>query len=74
MNSINPAEQAAAEAKRYEIQFPVLVCRDSGVVQKYEITKLPHLFIIDKKGVIRFSDTFLKADGIKKLVDELIKE
>lgn len=74
MNSINPAPQAAAEAKRYEIQFPVLVCRETGVVRDYQISKLPHLIIIDKKGVIRTSTTFLKTDDIKKVVDELIKE
>ncbi len=74
MNAINPAGQAAAEAKRYKINFPVLICRDSGVVSDYKVTKLPHLFIIDHEGVIRKSELFLKEKKIKEVLDQLIQE
>jgi hypothetical protein len=72
MNSINPAKQARAEAKRYDIEFPVLVCRQTGVVSDYKVTKLPHLFIIDQEGVIRSSELFLKTDKIKEVLDSLL--
>lgn len=72
MNAINPAGQARAEAKRYDIEFPVLVCRESNLVRDYEVTKLPHLFIIDSEGVIQSSEIFLKEKDIKKVLDNLL--
>lgn len=74
MNAINPAAQAAAEAKRYEIDFPVLICRESGVVRDYEVTKLPQLFIIDQQGIVRESKLFLKSEDIKVIIDGLLAE
>ena len=73
LNAINPAPLAAAEAKRYEIPYPVLLCRDTGVIRNYQVTKLPHLFIIDAKGVIQESKLFLEADKIKKVVEGLLE-
>jgi hypothetical protein len=74
MNAINPAQQAAADGKRYEMSFPILLCRETGVIRDYRVTKLPHLFIIDAKGVIRESKLFLEADKIKKILDGLLSE
>ncbi|GEM_PF-1473875 len=72
MNAINPAGQAKAEAKRYKIEFPVLVCRRTKLVRDYEVTKLPHLFIIDSEGVIQSSELFLKEKDIEKVLDDLL--
>ena len=72
LNAINPAEQAAGEANRYEIEFPVLICRQTGVVRDYEVTKLPHIIIIDQEGIIRASKLFLKTDAIKEVLDDLL--
>jgi peroxiredoxin len=74
LNAINPAPLAANDGKRYEISYPILLCRDTGVIRDYQITKLPHLFIIDQKGVIRESKLFLEADKIKKILDGLLAE
>jgi hypothetical protein len=72
LNAINPAPLAASEGKRYEIPYSILLCRDTGVVRDYQITKLPHLFIIDQKGIIRESKLFLDAGNIKKVLDGLL--
>lgn len=74
MNAINPAQQAEAEAKRYDIEFPVLVCRETGVLRDYQVTKLPQLFIIDRKGVIQESKLFLKMEQIRDEIDTLLAE
>ncbi len=74
MNAINPPQQAAGEAKRYEIPYDILLCRETGVVRDFQITKLPHLFIIDPQGVIRQSQLFLKGEKIKEIVDQLLSE
>jgi hypothetical protein len=74
MNAINPAKQAEADAKLYEIPFDVLLCRNTGVIRDYEISKLPHIIIIDGKGVIRESKLFLKKEDIKTILDQLLAE
>jgi hypothetical protein len=74
MNAINPAPLAATDGKRYEISYPILLCRDTGVIRDYEITKLPQIFIIDQKGVIRESKLFLEADKIKKVLDGILTQ
>jgi hypothetical protein len=74
MNAINPAPLAAAEGKRYEIPYDILLCRDTGVIRDYKVTKLPHLFIIDAKGVIAESKLFLDAAKIKQVLDRLLAE
>jgi len=50
----------------------VLVCKGSGVVRDYKVSKLPHLMIIDREGVIRASALFMKADKIQAAVDPLL--
>jgi hypothetical protein len=74
MNAINPAKQAEADAKLYGIPFDVLLCRNTGIIRDYEISKLPHIFIIDGKGVIRESKLFLKTEDIKTILDQLLAE
>jgi alkyl hydroperoxide reductase subunit AhpC len=72
MNAINAAQQSAAEAKRYNITFPTLLCRDTGVIRDFEVTKLPQLFIIDQKGIIQASALFLDTEKIKVVLDKLL--
>ena len=74
MNAINPAQQAAGEAKRYQIPYDLLLCRETGVVRDYQVTKLPHLIIIDAQGVIQESQLFLKSEKIREIVDKLLAE
>jgi len=74
MNAINPAKQAEADAKLYEIPFDVLLCRNTGIIRDYEISKLPHIFIIDGQGVIRESKFFLKTEDIKIVLDRLLAD
>jgi len=56
------------------MDYTVLSGRGKGITSKYKITKLPHLFIIDEKGVIHTSKRFLPAEGIRAVLDELLKE
>ncbi len=72
LNAINPAGQAAADAEHYDIEFPTLVCRETGVISDYKVTKLPHIFIIDQEGIIHTSALFLKESKIKEALDELL--
>jgi hypothetical protein len=74
INVINQAGQTQAEVEKYKMDYTVLLGRDQNITADYKITKLPHLFIIDKKGSIRASERFLKADKIKTVLERLLKE
>lgn len=74
MNAINPAKQAEADAKLYDIPFDVVLCRDTGVARDYKLDKLPQIFVIDGKGIIRESKLFLKSADLKTILDKLLAE
>ncbi len=56
------------------MDYTVLSGRGKGITSDYKVTKLPHLFIINQKGVIHTSDRFLPAEGIRDALNELINK
>jgi len=56
------------------MDYTVLLGREKNITSDYKIKKLPHLFIIDRKGVIHTSKRFLKADKIREVLDRLLRE
>jgi len=46
--------------------------RGHKLTQLYKIKKLPHLFILNRDGIIHTSQRFLKEDDIKKRLDSLL--
>lgn len=56
------------------MDYTVLSGRGKGITSDYKVTKLPHLFIINQKGVIYTSERFLPAEGIRDAVDELLNK
>lgn len=73
INVIDKEGQTKAEVDKYEMNYTVLVGRGEQLTSKYKINKLPHLFILDQKGVIQRSERFLKAEEIKKVVGRLLQ-
>ncbi len=54
------------------MDYTVLLGRGANITSDFKVTKLPHLFIIDQKGVIQGSDRFMKEKEIKNLLDKLL--
>jgi alkyl hydroperoxide reductase subunit AhpC len=50
--------------KQYEIAGPMLVDYDGTVGKAYGAKTTPHMFVIDKEGVLRYSGAF--SDHSKK--------
>jgi hypothetical protein len=48
------------------------MCKGSGVVRDYKVTKLPQIFIVDREGVIQVNDLFMKTEEIKAAIDPLL--
>ncbi len=74
INVINQKGQTEAEVKKYNMDYTVLLGRGFELTSLYKIKKLPHLFILDQKGVIQSSERFLKTEEIKEVLDRIITE
>ena len=74
--SINPIDmegKVASDAKSFKLPYTVLVGRDSDVIEKYKITKLPRLVIVKKDGVIAVTERFMKLDPLRAQVKLALK-
>ena len=56
------------------MNYTVLVGRGKNLTSEYEIKKLPHLFILNPKGIIHTSKRFLKKEKIMEALDEILTE
>lgn len=56
------------------MDYTVLSGRKERITSLYKVKKLPHLFIIDEKGIIRSSERFLVAKDIQKVIDKLLNQ
>ena len=74
INVLDKKGRVEAEVEKYEMNYTVLVGRGENLTSEYKIKKLPHLFILDQKGVIYTSERFLKEEEIIKVLDKLIDE
>jgi len=54
------------------MDYTVLIGRGAYLTKTYEITKLPHLFILDEKGIIKSSERFLKSEKIKEILEKML--
>ena len=54
------AEQAAVFAERHQMRYPVVVDNDGDTSRTYNITGLPTMVLVDKKGIVR--DVFVGFD------------
>jgi len=75
---INNFEVLADIAKQYNLSIPIghsgWPGRPSPLLYKYEARGTPWVVIIDKTGMIRFSNYYLKPGESKELIEELKKE
>ncbi len=47
-------EQNATWIKRYELNYPILLDIDGTVGHEYDARRTPHMYVIDKKGILRY--------------------
>ena len=64
--------KVASDAESYSLPYTVLVARDSDIIEKYNITKLPRLMIVKKDGVIALTEKFLPHDRLRKEVQKVV--
>jgi thiol-disulfide isomerase/thioredoxin len=69
----DPAETAALFAQRVNMRYPIAVDRKAETSRAYDVSALPTLFIIDKRGVVR--DVAVGYDeGREAQIESLLKE
>ena len=71
INVLNRKGRVVSEVKKYKMDYTVLVGRGEKLTQTYKIKKLPHLFILDRDGIINTSERYLKEEDIKTRLDDL---
>ena len=74
--SIDPIDKEGkvkSDAEYFELPYPVLIGRDSNIIENYNLIKLPWLLILDKTGKIIFSEKFAKYEKIKEELEKVKK-
>jgi thiol-disulfide isomerase/thioredoxin len=67
------AEQAAVFAERHQMRYPVVVDKDGDTSRAYNITGLPTMILVDKKGIVR--DVFVGFDpGAEARLEAVIRK
>ena len=56
INSTNHTntEQNASWIKRFDLSYPILLDNDGTVGHQYDARRTPHMFVIDKEGILRY--------------------
>lgn len=63
----NKPEDVAKKSK--EVPFPILVNSDSDIAKKFNATRTPEVFLIDKNGVIQYHGMFDNGEPGSKSAD-----
>lgn len=50
----NSARENEFWKKRYGLEWPILMDRGGAVAGKYGVRRIPHMFVIDEEGVLRY--------------------
>jgi thiol-disulfide isomerase/thioredoxin len=56
-------------AQRWGIAYPVLQDPDAAIMQAYDVSALPTLYLIDRKGIVR--RTHAGAPSARRLIEEV---
>jgi hypothetical protein len=62
------AGRVESDAKSFKLPYDVLIGRDSDIIDKYQIVKLPRIIVIEKGGLISYSERFAPYDKLKQEV------
>ena len=73
INAIDQKGKVESDAMNFKLPYPVLVGRDSKIVESYKVSSLPCLVIVGKDGNVAFYGKFAKAEDMKKTIDGLLK-
>lgn len=68
VNVDDPAQVAAAHARKMGVSYPILL-DDAGVQQAYGVSRLPSLVVIDRQGnIVAFTTGLVDEDALDKMV------
>ena len=57
-----------SDAESFKLPYDVLVGRDSDIIDKYQIVKLPRLIVIAQGGTISFTARYVPYEKLKEEV------
>jgi peroxiredoxin len=65
-----PLERVKRFVKNYNLNFPVLLDKDSAVARTYEIIGIPTYILLDKEGRVAAKDNFFPQAKYKELISK----
>ncbi len=65
------AEQNDAWMKSYKLKYPILLDTDGKVARLYDARRTPHMFVIDKEGILRYHGAIDDNRLASKSADEV---
>ena len=65
------ADQNNMWVKKYKLEYPILLDADGAVGHLYEAKRTPHMFVIDKKGTLRYQGAIDNNRRSDKSADEV---
>ena len=76
--TINEDEESANMKKfidnlEKEIPFKIILDKNAKIIELYGIESMPSVFVIDKKGIVRFTHIGFKKDDKEKFKSEIAK-
>ncbi len=66
------SEKMGEVARRYGIQYPIVVDRENATSHSYKRDSSPDFYLIDRKGNLRWAD--IETDDVEKGIELLINE
>lgn len=70
----DPAEQAAVFAEQHQMRYPSVVDKAGDTSRAYNITALPTLVLVDKRGIVRDVFVGFGKDELETAVKKLLAE
>ena len=61
-----------ADAEHFELPYEVLAGRDSEIIEQYDIVKLPRVIILDREGLIVFTEQFAPYETLNAELQRLL--
>ncbi|MHC4804478.1 MAG: redoxin domain-containing protein, partial [Planctomycetota bacterium] len=57
--------------RRYELEYPILLDFDGDVGRLYDARKTPHMYVIDKEGILRYHGAIDDNKFLSKPEDQM---
>jgi hypothetical protein len=74
INPVNRKSNVEADAKRFDLPFPVLSGEKTKIIIDFDLRKLPMLMIVGMDGKVLFWDRFASGEEMQEIIDPILEK